>query len=443
MPRRDAPPVPRDRTILPEGDAPTRSVGAPQPLARARFRSPTAPCRPVAVGLRDPDRLRALCGKPDHAVGLRSSALVLPARSMARSIQHGTVDPIRSRGSHAFVDRRPRAGSGPPPGRVEEAASGGRRPRVRADPRAGKRAHRSEARLDAGAPRAPSDLEEVPRPTRSTDREEPASKRCPARASRSVHPLLARPAGPLLARRLGRLGGTAREAPRDRSGDASAQLPYASPLRSDAPRGGAPRIPPSLPRRSVSSHPIVPAAREPRHHDAIPPREPRTPAQGPRAVRLGAPVGLGRRSPAGPKSVWWTSCSPLSTYIVLMVVYMMAGTKVESGLVPRLERLTGEDASCCVPEYRALCREVTQARGFSQALTRARALSDRSRMTAVSLLRRRPELCACEIQAVLGVSHATVSHHMRVLSKAGIVQGRRKGKWMYYRLVSTAGGDIP
>lgn len=121
----------------------------------------------------------------------------------------------------------------------------------------------------------------------------------------------------------------------------------------------------------------------------------------------------------------------------------MAGTKVESGLVPRLERLTGEDARCCVPEYRALCREVTQAQGFSQALTRARALSDRSRMTAVSLLRRRPELCACEIQAVLGVSHATVSHHMRILSKAGIVQGRRKGKWMYYRLVSTAGGDIP
>lgn len=64
-------------------------------------------------------------------------------------------------------------------------------------------------------------------------------------------------------------------------------------------------------------------------------------------------------------------------------------------------------------------------------------------MTAVILLRRRPELCACEIQAVLGVSHATVSHHMRILSNAGIVQGRRKGKWMYYRLASAAGVDIP
>ncbi len=122
---------------------------------------------------------------------------------------------------------------------------------------------------------------------------------------------------------------------------------------------------------------------------------------------------------------------------------MMAGAKVEPGLVPRLERLTGKDASCCVPEYRALSREVTHAQGFAQALTRARALSDRSRMTAVILLRRRPELCACEIQAVLGVSHATVSHHMRILSNAGIVQGRRKGKWMYYRLASAAGVDIP
>jgi DNA-binding transcriptional ArsR family regulator len=122
---------------------------------------------------------------------------------------------------------------------------------------------------------------------------------------------------------------------------------------------------------------------------------------------------------------------------------MMATAKVELGLVPRLERLTGEEASCCVPGYRALSREVTHARGFSQALLRAQALSDRRRLTAVSLLRRRPELCACEIQAVLGVSHATVSHHMRVLAKAGIVQGRRKGKWMYYRLASTEGVSIP
>lgn len=122
---------------------------------------------------------------------------------------------------------------------------------------------------------------------------------------------------------------------------------------------------------------------------------------------------------------------------------MMARARVELGLAPRLERLTGEDANCCVSEYRALSREVAHARGFERSLTRARALSDERRLTAVSLLRRRPELCACEIQAVLGVSHATVSHHMAVLAKAGLVQSRRKGKWMYYRLTDDGGVVIP
>lgn len=128
---------------------------------------------------------------------------------------------------------------------------------------------------------------------------------------------------------------------------------------------------------------------------------------------------------------------------MLTVVDMMALTNAEAGLAPRLERLTGEDASCCIPPYRALSREIVRAPEFARALARARALSDRSRMTAVSLLRQRPELCACEIQAALGVSHATVSHHMRVLAKVGIVQGRRKGKWMFYRLASIEGVEIP
>lgn len=122
---------------------------------------------------------------------------------------------------------------------------------------------------------------------------------------------------------------------------------------------------------------------------------------------------------------------------------MMTTAKVERDLIHRLERLTGEDASCCVPGYRALSRQVAEARGFARALTRARALSDKSRMTAVSLLRRRPELCACEIQAVLGLSHATVSHHMGILSRAGIVRGRRRGKWTFYRLTDEGGVTVP
>jgi len=121
----------------------------------------------------------------------------------------------------------------------------------------------------------------------------------------------------------------------------------------------------------------------------------------------------------------------------------MAATKVETGLVSRLERLTGEESECSVSEYRGLLREVRQDGRFRSSLARARALGDESRLTAVAMLRRRRELCACEIQAALSVTHATVSHHMAVLEAAGLVRSVRRGKWTYYRLTSPTGVEVP
>jgi DNA-binding transcriptional ArsR family regulator len=129
--------------------------------------------------------------------------------------------------------------------------------------------------------------------------------------------------------------------------------------------------------------------------------------------------------------------------MMLTLVDMMPPSKIESGLVERLERLKPGDAASCVPEYVGEARGITRSRGFSRALARARALADESRLTAVAMLRRRPELCGCEIQAALGVTHATVSHHMRVLEEAGIVSAERRGKWIYYRLNEKAEVSIP
>jgi DNA-binding transcriptional ArsR family regulator len=122
---------------------------------------------------------------------------------------------------------------------------------------------------------------------------------------------------------------------------------------------------------------------------------------------------------------------------------MMSAATVESGLVSRLERLTGEGADCCVPGYQDLLKTVRRAPRFRSSLERARALGDESRLTAVAMLRRRRELCACEIQAALGLTHATVSHHMAVLEAAGLVASERRGKWMFYRLTSNRGAEIP
>lgn len=121
----------------------------------------------------------------------------------------------------------------------------------------------------------------------------------------------------------------------------------------------------------------------------------------------------------------------------------MSPTDTSTALGKRLERLTGEEAAGCVPEYQVLARQIKRSRGFPLALARVKSLADESRLLAVALLKRRKELCACEIQAATGLTHATVSHHMSVLVDAGLVSTRRRGKWMYYRLTNEKGVGIP
>jgi ArsR family transcriptional regulator, arsenate/arsenite/antimonite-responsive transcriptional repressor len=62
-----------------------------------------------------------------------------------------------------------------------------------------------------------------------------------------------------------------------------------------------------------------------------------------------------------------------------------------------------------------------------------KALSDPGRVAVLKLLAGR-ELCACEITGALGLAQPTVSRHMRVLSDAGLVAGRKVGAWVHYRL---------
>lgn len=121
----------------------------------------------------------------------------------------------------------------------------------------------------------------------------------------------------------------------------------------------------------------------------------------------------------------------------------MSAAKVEGGLVERLERLKSEDVPRCVPEYEGIAEEVRSSSKFPATLTRLKALADANRLLAVALLKRSKELCACEIQAAIGLNHATVSHHMSVLVTAGLVTERKKGKWMYYRLADKSEVRIP
>ena len=68
-----------------------------------------------------------------------------------------------------------------------------------------------------------------------------------------------------------------------------------------------------------------------------------------------------------------------------------------------------------------------------------KAISDKNRMRVVAALWRFDELCACQITELLQVSGATASRHMAILNKAGLVDSRKDGRWVYYRLRKPAG----
>ena len=85
---------------------------------------------------------------------------------------------------------------------------------------------------------------------------------------------------------------------------------------------------------------------------------------------------------------------------------------------------------CCTPLGPApLSNE--EAERMAGAL---RVLADPVRLQIVSLLGGTEEACVCDLTAPVGVSQPTVSHHLRVLLDAGLVEREQRGRWVYYRL---------
>lgn len=62
-----------------------------------------------------------------------------------------------------------------------------------------------------------------------------------------------------------------------------------------------------------------------------------------------------------------------------------------------------------------------------------KALSDETRLKIVDMLSER-EMCACKILERFSITQPTLSYHMKILTACGIVDGRRDGAWMHYRI---------
>ena|SRR5215210_1189179 len=93
---------------------------------------------------------------------------------------------------------------------------------------------------------------------------------------------------------------------------------------------------------------------------------------------------------------------------------------------------------CCFPGSPPL------ETGHAEALAaRFKALADPSRVAIVNRLAGADEVCVCDFTATLGLAQPTVSHHLKVLRQAGLVEvARKRGTWVYYRLVPEAVGEL-
>src|SRR5947208_17020285 len=67
-----------------------------------------------------------------------------------------------------------------------------------------------------------------------------------------------------------------------------------------------------------------------------------------------------------------------------------------------------------------------------------RALADPTRVAIVNRLSGAEEFCVCDLNAAFELSQPTISHHLKILRDAGLVESSRRGTWAYYRPVPDA-----
>jgi ArsR family transcriptional regulator len=90
-------------------------------------------------------------------------------------------------------------------------------------------------------------------------------------------------------------------------------------------------------------------------------------------------------------------------------------------------------AICCGPEMEPLTAPERDA-----LAARFKALADPTRVAIINSLSAAEEVCVCNLTETFDLSQPTISHHLKILREAGLVESSRRGTWSYYRLVPEA-----
>ncbi len=106
---------------------------------------------------------------------------------------------------------------------------------------------------------------------------------------------------------------------------------------------------------------------------------------------------------------------------------------IDLELAPKQKRPAGE--ACCEP---VVYPDIERPEAERMAKV-AKALGDPIRMQLADVLRKHAgKVCVCELVPLFDLSQPTVSHHLKVLREAGIVESERQGLWAYYYVVPDA-----
>lgn len=96
----------------------------------------------------------------------------------------------------------------------------------------------------------------------------------------------------------------------------------------------------------------------------------------------------------------------------------------------------GFTGACCAPSLTAPLGSEAAA----EFATAFKALGDPVRLRLLSLIASRPgeEVCVCELTPQFEQSQPTISHHLKVLREAGLIDCERRGTWVYYWVLPQA-----
>ena len=98
--------------------------------------------------------------------------------------------------------------------------------------------------------------------------------------------------------------------------------------------------------------------------------------------------------------------------------------------------LADDPLACCVP----LAREPISVELAAGVVPMLKAIADPARLRLLSLVlsHQGAEACVCDLTAPVGLSQPTVSHHLKILVEAGLLERTQRGRWAYYRVVPGA-----